>query len=112
MKFALLIVGSNEAYAALSEDDGAQIYAEHDKFASFLRETGALADGAELLDETRIVTPHGEDRVVTSGPFAEAAEGLGGWYIVQAEDIDAAAELAKRVPVLPTDHVEVRPVRE
>jgi len=49
--------------------------------------------------------------VVTDGPFAEAKEALGGFYLVEAADLDEALELAKQVPA-PFGGVEVRPVRD
>lgn len=111
MKHVLLIVGRDSAYTALSEDQTKQMYAAHERFGAMLAERGVMVDGAELLPETRTVTPRGEDRVVTAGPFAEASEGIGGWYIVETPDIDAAAEFAKELPILSSDHVEVRPIR-
>lgn len=112
MKFVLLIVGSDAAYAELTEDETKQMYAAQDEFGAMLAGKGAVVSGAELLTDTRIVTPSGAERIVTAGPFSETTEGIGGWYVVQADDIDAAAEYAKAIPMLATDHVEVRPIRE
>lgn len=111
MKFVLLIVGTDSAYQALDEQATKEMYAEHDRFGSMLSEKGVLVGGAELAIDTRIVRRDGDERVVTTGPYGETAEGLGGWYIVEVDDIDTAAELAKSVPILPTDHVEVRQIK-
>jgi hypothetical protein len=111
VKYVLLIVGSAAAYDALSEGESKQIYADHAAFSARLAEQSAMLGSEELSSEVRIVAPQGSDRIVTAGPFAETAEGVGGWYIVKADDIDAAAEYAKQVPVLPSDHIEVRPIK-
>ena len=111
MKFALMIYGPDEPYQALDADKLSQMYAEHDRFGRLLRERGALVDGAELDYERRQIVPDGERRVITAGPYGETTEGVGGWYIVEVEDIDAAAELATHLPILPTDRIEVRAVK-
>ena len=52
------------------------------------------------------------DRIVTDGPFAETKEWLGGYYVVEAADLDAALDLASRIPNAGYGHVEVRPVMQ
>jgi hypothetical protein len=119
MRFALLIVGSDSAYQALTEDDTKEMYAAHERLGAMLAAKGAMVGGAELLTDTRIVGTDGGTSVVTAGPFTETTEGIGGWdaveagdmEAVEAGDMDAAVEYAKQVPILPTDHVEVRPLR-
>lgn len=111
MQFALLIHGTDEAYQKLSENETAAMYAEHERFGAMLAERGAMVGGAELAAQPiKVVRRAGEDAVVTGGPYAEAAEGVGGWYIVEAEDVERAVEYAKQLPTLPSDHVEVRRV--
>lgn len=109
MQFALLIVGQDGPYQALTPEQTEKMYAEH---AAFGQKYGSrLRGGAELAaTPSRTVRPNGDGRTVTDGPFAETAEGVGGWYIVEADDIDAAADVAKEIPVLPTDHIWVRKV--
>jgi hypothetical protein len=51
-------------------------------------------------------------RLVTDGPFAETREQLGGYMIIDVEDLDAAIAIAGRVPLARTSTVEIRPVRE
>jgi hypothetical protein len=111
MQFALLIIGDQQGYDALTEDQTKEMYAAHERFGSMLAEHNALAGGAELAGTpARVVRPAGEGHTVTDGPYAETAESIGGWYLVEAADLDAATELAKAIPVLPTDLVEVRKV--
>lgn len=109
MKFALLICGDNDAYEALGEEESKQMYARHETFISMLRERNAIHSGEELRFQAKTVRPRNGDFVVTDGPFAEAVEHLGGFYLVEADDIEQAAEYAKHIPMLPTDGIEVRP---
>ncbi|MGI8868730.1 MAG: YciI family protein [Mycobacteriales bacterium] len=109
MQYALLIVGRNEPYAALSPEQRKQMYADHAAFGE--KHGSVLRGGAELAySPVKTVRPDGDERTVTDGPFAETAEGIGGWYLVEADDIDTATEYAKQIPMLPADHIEVRKV--
>lgn len=110
MKYALLIYGHAEAYQALSEEQTKEMYAQHEGFAAKLGP--AIKSGAELRPPATAtsVRRSESDFIVTDGPFSEAAEQLGGFYLVEAADLDQAIEYAKAVPMLPTDTIEVRPL--
>lgn len=112
MKFALLIYGQDEPYRALSEAQTKAMYTDHERFGAMLKERGAAVGGAELdIEPIRTMRIRDGERVVTDGPFAEAPEGLGGWYMVEAADVDEATELARSLPILPTDGIEIRAVK-
>ncbi len=51
-------------------------------------------------------------RIVTDGPFIETKEQLGGYYVLDCENLDVALDLAAQIPWAPTGHIEVRPVME
>jgi hypothetical protein len=110
MKYALLIYGSNDAYEALTEEQSKAMYARHEAFAA--KVGSAITGGAELRPPATATTVRheGDEQLVTDGPFAEAAEQLGGFYVVEANDLDEAIEFAKLVPTLPGDAIEVRPL--
>jgi hypothetical protein len=77
-----------------------------------LRERGALVNGEALqppMTATTLAVRNG-DRVVTDGPFADTKEWLGGYYVVEASDLDAALSLAEGMPHIGYGSVEVRPV--
>jgi hypothetical protein len=77
-----------------------------------LRERDALRGGEELAlsaSATTLRKPGDGEELVTDGPYAETTEQLGGFYLVEAPDLDAALELAR---ALPADVVEVRPLVE
>jgi hypothetical protein len=115
MKYALLIYqdADFERYWADADDQQKQeLYARYTAFGNMLAERNAVVDGNELglsHTATTVRTKDGGDAVVTDGPFAEVAEQLGGYYIVNAADLDEALEFAR---ALPNDVVEVRPVIE
>ncbi|GAA0935333.1 YciI family protein [Nonomuraea longicatena] len=111
MKYALLLYSATGAWAEASEQEQAAIMAEHEKFTALLVERGALVGGEALHGPEQGVTLRrsGGDALRTDGPFAETVEHLGGFYIVEAADLDAAIELARACP---EEIVEVRPVVE
>lgn len=81
---------------------------------SFAQEAGARLKGGEALQPTATATTVRKDEsggfTVTDGPFVETKEVLGGFYLIEAADLDEAIELAKQVPA-PFGGVEVRPVQ-
>jgi hypothetical protein len=113
MKYMLLIY-SNEARADfdnLSEEEQKGILGEY--FA--ISETPGVVDGAQLQPAETATTVRVEDgnALTTDGPFAETKEVLGGFYMLDADDLDAALEIAARVPAARMGgSVEVRPVVE
>jgi hypothetical protein len=115
MEYVLLIQGDEAAYAALDEETGKRMYAQHLAFMDEVRAAGvAIPYSVELeplATGVRVVRPAGGDRLVTDGPFAEAKEQLGGFYVLDVPTIEEAVAWAKKIPMLPTDAVEVRPGR-
>lgn len=75
-----------------------------------LTETGVAKGGQPLHKESRVLTG-GHQLTITDGPFAEANEAIGGYFLIVAESLDAAVELAKECPTLRYgQQIEVRPV--
>jgi hypothetical protein len=108
-KFLFVYRGSGEAEAKMSPDEMQQLM---QKWSQWIQEAMTkgwmIAPGDALTLEGRVVNAK---KVVTDGPFVEAKEIVGGYSIVQADSIDAAAELAKGCPGLLTGgNVEVRPL--
>jgi hypothetical protein len=109
MEYALLIYGDEKAWA--SEDDGAKRVKDerHARFARMLQERNAMRGGKELaLAGAATTLRHDGDVVsITDGPFAETSEVLGGFYLIEAADLDEAIAFAREVP---EGVVEIRPV--
>ena len=109
MQYALLIYGDEKVWASRDEDQRRENMASHERFAAMLQEQGAMRGGKELsLAGAATTLRHQGDEVsITDGPFAETAEVLGGFYLIEAADLDAAIALAKE---LPEAVVEIRPI--
>lgn len=78
-------------------------------YAQALRDAGVFVDGAGLEPPQTAVTLRDGAREVQDGPFADTKEQLGGYFIIDVPDLDAALEWAARIPAAPGSVIEVRP---
>jgi hypothetical protein len=118
MKYMLLIhQGSaptpydQEAWGRLSEDEQQAVYADYQA----LNETPGVSPGLQLQPPETATTVRVENgsTLTTDGPFVAIKEALGGYFVFEADDLDAAIEVASRVPAARMGGaVEVRPVVE
>jgi hypothetical protein len=109
VRYALLI---NERPGAYDGLDGAQRAAITADYLA-LRDDGRVVDGARLAPAATATTVRAVDGelLLTDGPFAETKEVFGGFYLVEADDLDEALALAARIPALRMGgSVEVRPI--
>lgn len=110
-EYLLLIVGDDDAYRALTEDEGTAMYEGHRAFIRALGEAGVkIVSSAEMDDPAGARTLHA-DGLVTDGPFAEGKEQVGGFYSLDVPTIDEAVAWARKIPMLPGDRIEVRATR-
>ena len=108
-KYLVLIYESEKSYADASPEVWNEVMQDHMTFSEI---AGAALLGGEALEPTTTATSIRKNGVtvdVTDGPFAEAKEALGGYYLIEADDLDAAIAIAKQVPAR-FGGVEVRPV--
>ncbi|MGY1829436.1 YciI family protein [Geodermatophilus sp. SYSU D01180] len=107
-KYLVLIYEDEAQYATATPDVYGEITAEHDAFSAGVERHGAKLLGGEALEPTATATSvrGGE---VTDGPFVETKEALGGYYVIDAPDLDTALAVARTVPAR-FGGVEVRPV--
>ncbi len=112
MKYLLLIYENEQAWAGLSEAEAGAIIGEYTRFTEDLRVAGKLLGGEPLEPTSTASTVRVRDgkASVTDGPFAETKEQLGGFYLVEASDLDDALAIAGRIPGARSGSVEVRPV--
>jgi hypothetical protein len=91
--------------------DMQEVFAKVDAFNQELQSSGSwvFAGGLEPPSSATVVDATGSDVLVTDGPYAEAKEQLGGFWVVEAPDLDAALEIAKRGSAACMGAVEVRP---
>jgi hypothetical protein len=112
MQYVLLIYGEEGALESASETERRAVYEEYDRFANDLQEQKAMVGGDELAPTSSATTVRVRDgqTLTTDGPFAETKEQLGGYFKIEAGDLDTAIELAARIPGARTGSIEVRPV--
>ncbi len=95
--YTVLIHGDEALWEAASPEEQAEVFAQHEKFAQALAERGhTITDGAELMPSTtaKNVGRASDGRVVvTDGPHAETVEQLGGFYVVESDDLDDLLEV-------------------
>jgi hypothetical protein len=111
MKYMLLIYQDENG---LSEGEKAECYQDSAQFAVELSRTGQYL-GAGPLHPTSTATSvrvRDNKRLVTDGPFAETREQLGGYFLIDAKDLDEAIGIAGRIPAGRWGTVEIRPVME
>ena len=118
MKYMLLIHQADtptprdpEAWAKLSEDEQNAVYRDYQA----INETPGVTSGLQLQDPETATTVRVEngETLTTDGPFVAVKEAIGGYLILEADDLDAAIELAARVPAARLGGaVEVRPIAE
>ena len=111
MQYALFIYDNEEFYGP-SKDNAAMrdVAAKHWALAKELG--GARLGGAGLKASSTATTlrVQGGARTVHDGPFAEGKEQLGGFYLIEAPDLDAAIAIARKIPFVQDGSVEIRPV--
>ena len=112
MKYLLIIHNNPALMAAMSADELTALGDAHGPFQEKLREAGELVGFAALADPdaSRVVRVVDGVPAVTDGPFAETKEHLAGYYVVDVETPERAAELAAQMPEAALVGVEVRPV--
>jgi hypothetical protein len=100
-----------DAWARLSEDEQRAVYADY----RAITETPGVTPGLQLQEPETATTVRVRDgeTLITDGPFVEIKEAIGGYLVLEADDLDAAIELAARIPAARMGGaIEVRPVAE
>ncbi|MFP4513520.1 MAG: YciI family protein [Acidimicrobiales bacterium] len=112
MKYLLMIYGNDDIWGSLPEQEWERFVAEHDAVNQELTEAGILlyAHGVADQDQAKVVRVEGGTPAVTDGPYVEAKEYIGSFYVIDVEDHDTALEVAARIPSSRLTGVEVRPI--
>jgi hypothetical protein len=111
MKYMLLVYLDEQV---LSETERKHCYVEAAQLTQQLNSSGQYLDASPLhpISTATSVRVRDGKRLVTDGPFAETREQLGGYYLVDASDLDEAIRIAERIPPARFGTVEIRPVME
>jgi len=114
MKQYFLAVNGVQGEPTPPDDTIQQMYKAVEAFNTELQEAGAwvFAGGLFPPDVATTVRPQGDDVLVTDGPFAETKEYLGGFWVIKADDLDAALAWAKKGAIACGGAVEVRPFQD
>jgi hypothetical protein len=112
MQYLLLIYGNEKTLETMGGDERAKFLAEFQDFTAGLKASGHYLGSNRLQPVAAATTVRVRDAKpqVTDGPFAETREQLGGYYLVEAKDLDEATKIAARIPGARVGSIEVRPV--
>ena len=116
MRYMLLIYGGEEAGAKWSEAEQAANMDLWFKFTDDFQKSGKMLGGEALMTVATATTVRGKaggGTLTTDGPFAETKEGLGGYYMIDAANLDEAIEWSSKMPIIANGGcVEIRPIVE
>jgi hypothetical protein len=112
MQYLLLIYDAEKVWNDMSEGERGKMFAEYGEFTQSIIKSGHFKAGEALEPTAKATTLRVRDgkKLTTDGPFAETKEQLGGYYLVEAKDLDEALGIAARIPSARIGSIEVRPV--
>jgi hypothetical protein len=112
MQYLLLIYNNEAEYAARPQAEVAAAMAEYGTFTQGIIQNGNYKGGERLrpVSTATTVRVRNGKTLTTDGPFAETREQLGGYYVIDARDLDEATAIAARIPGARSGSVEVRPI--
>jgi hypothetical protein len=114
MKYMLLIYDDEQNWAKMSEAERGQMFADYGQLFQQTKASGHYVSSARLQPISAATSVRVRDgkRLLTDGPFAETREQLGGYYLIEAKDLDDALSVAARIPSARSGTIEVRPLVE
>jgi hypothetical protein len=112
MQYMLLIYDNEKMWSTMDEKERNALMGEYFAFSEEHRKNGKMVAGDALQATSTATTVRVRDgkRLTTDGPFAETKEQLGGYYLVNAKDLDEALAIAAKIPSARFGSIEVRPV--
>lgn len=112
MQYLLLIYLEESRWERLNDPEQQKIYQQYRDLIADLQQQGKFLGGHELQPTSTATTVRvrGGKQSITDGPFAETKEQLGGYFLVEAENLDEAMAIAARIPSANQGSIEVRPV--
>lgn len=114
MRYLCLIYSDEKRIGALPETEMGELMGEYNSFTQEVRESGHFLGGERLQPTHAATTVRNRNGRVsaTDGPFAETKEQLGGFYMIEATDLNDAVRVASRIPSAREGSIEVRPIWE
>jgi hypothetical protein len=114
MRYVCLVYREEKRVDAMSRPEFAAFVAEHRAYDEALRKSGRgiTAEGLQPVRTATTVRMRNGQVITTDGPFAETKEQLGGFFLIDAPDLDEAIRVAAKIPAARLGSIEIRPVRE
>jgi hypothetical protein len=115
MRYLLTLYGEEGGWDDVSPEEMKAGMEPWNEFSEAVTQAGVFVAGEGLQPSSTATTvkkPAEDEHLVTDGPFAETKEQLGGFYLLECENLDEALEWAKKVPLTPPASIEVRPVMD
>ncbi len=114
MRYLCMIYDEEQKLAAMSKSESDAFMGEYMAFTGEVRQSGHFVAGEALQPAATATTVRIRNgrRTTTDGPFAETREQLGGFYLIEARDLNEAIGIASRIPSASTGSVEIRPVMD
>jgi hypothetical protein len=114
MEYLLMIYERESDWAAMNDEARGAMYKEYHELTESIRASGHYKGGNPLQPTATATTVRVREgkAMTTDGPFAETREQLGGYYLVEAADLDEAIGIAARIPTARTGSIEVRPIQK
>ena len=114
MRYMLLIYTNDTADRDAAPEELERTMKEYNDYTNWLQDNGMLlaGDALQSVQTATTVRVRNGETLSTDGPFAETKEQLGGYYLIEAKDLDGALEAAARVPGAKAGSVEIRPLVE
>jgi len=112
MQYLLLIYDNEKEFAAQPKADLDKMMADYNAFSADIVKSKHMVGGnrpQSVSNATTVRIRNGKTQI-TDGPFAETREQLGGYYLIEAKDLDEATKIAMRIPSARTGSIEIRPV--
>jgi hypothetical protein len=114
MRYLCLIYDDEQTYTRMPADEFGTFMAEYGAYTDSIKQSGHYIGGFQLAPVSAATTVRIRNGKMstTDGPFAETKEQLGGYYLIQARDLNEAIQVASRIPSARFGSVEVRPLHE
>jgi hypothetical protein len=112
MKYLCLIYENEANWATMTREEGDKVMQEYRAFTGDTKKSGHYVAGEALqpVASASTVRVRKGKLATTDGPFAETKEQLGGFYLIEAKDLNDAIQVASRIPAAKTGSIEVRPI--
>ena len=112
MKYILMIYGDEQRWDSMSDAEKQRVYEGHDAYGKAMTEAGVMRGGYELKPISTATTLRFDNGKPTTldGPFAETKEQLGGYYVIEVDNLEQALDWASKMPGMHDGAVEVRPL--